>query len=57
MLRAGPILEIAFDDIPAVTRIMPVIGADAVFLFAALILPALCYVLIAGYGWSTRNPA
>jgi MFS transporter, FHS family, L-fucose permease len=31
--------------------------ADVTSLSTALVLPALCYVLIAGYGWSSRNPA
>lgn len=31
--------------------------ADATSLTVALVLPALCYLLIAVYGWSARNPA
>jgi MFS transporter, FHS family, L-fucose permease len=31
--------------------------ADATNLSTSLIVPALCYVLIATYGWSARNPA
>jgi FHS family L-fucose permease-like MFS transporter len=31
--------------------------ADATSLATSLIIPALCYLLIALYGWSARNPA
>jgi MFS transporter, FHS family, L-fucose permease len=31
--------------------------ADATSLGTSLIIPAFCYLLIAIYGWSARNPA
>jgi FHS family L-fucose permease-like MFS transporter len=40
--------------------LVPVLGgavADAAGLALALIVPAVCYALIAAYGWSARNPA
>ena len=31
--------------------------ADVTSLATALVIPAICYLLIATYGWSARNPA